>query len=171
MKKTYLFIFLFSLVFVFLVFLFAENMSHFRSLGLLGVFLINFFSSVTLFLPTPAIAAVVAGGIIYSPIVVALAASLGATLGDMIGFLLGLSGKELFLKNHKRGYVVLRDIFRKFGGVIIFLFALVPNPFFDGIGILSGVFSFSAYRFFLLLFLGRLVRNLFLAFLGSSIGG
>ena len=78
---------------------FQEKLSQFSSLGLLGIFLINLLWSATIFLPAPAIITVIAGGIIYSPFLVALVATFGATLGDLLGFLLGISGKNVFLKS------------------------------------------------------------------------
>ena len=83
--------FLVSIAVIFLALHFQHRLSHFRSLGLLGIFLINFLSSATIFLPAPGIATVVAGGAIYSPIAVGLVAALGATLGDMISYMLGVS--------------------------------------------------------------------------------
>lgn len=169
MKKSYFLGFAASLILLVAAFLLRERLSDFKSLGLLGIFLINLLGNATLFLPAPAIASVIAGGLLYPAILVALAASLGASLGDMVGFFLGISGKALFIKNHHKWYMLLQGVFKKYGGFIVFIVALIPNPFFDVIGILAGVFSFSFYRFFIPLFLGRLIRNLLLAHFGSLI--
>lgn len=167
MKKTGFLIFLGSILLIVLAFLFRENLAQFRSFGLLGIFLINFFGSATILIPAPAIASVVAGGAVYPPVLVAVASSLGAALGDMVGFFLGHSGRKIFIKNNHRFYILLSDLFHKFGGIAIFGFAFLPNPFFDIVGISAGVFSYPAFRFFVLLFAGRLLRNLLLASLGS----
>lgn len=166
MKKSYFLGFAASLILLITAFLFRDRLSDFKSLGLLGIFLINLLGNATLFLPAPAIASVVAGGLLYPAVLVALAASLGASLGDMVGFFLGVSGKALFIKNHHKWYIFLHGVFKKYGTFVIFVSALIPNPFFDVIGILAGIFSFSFYRFFIPLFLGRLIRNLLLAYLG-----
>ncbi|MFH1832934.1 MAG: VTT domain-containing protein [Candidatus Levyibacteriota bacterium] len=172
MKKTYLLIFVASLVLVALAFFFQDKLSHFRTLGLLGIFLINFFGSATIFLPAPAIVSVVAGGMIYPPILVALISALGGAFGDGLGFLLGHSSKEVFkLKKHKFLYPTLEDLFKKYGAIIIVVFAFIPNPLFDAIGILAGIFSFSPGRFFTFLFLGRLLRNIILVQFSSVIAG
>lgn len=166
MKKSYFLGFAASLILLITAFLFRDRLVDFKSLGLIGIFLINLLGNATLFLPAPAIASVVAGGLLYPAILVALAASLGASLGDMVGFFLGISGKAVFIKNHPKWYSLLEGIFKKYGSFIIFIVALIPNPFFDVIGILAGVFSFSFYRFFIPLFAGRLIRNLLLAYFG-----
>lgn len=159
--------FVLSLGLIYLAFLFSERLSEFRSLGLLGIFFINFLGSATLFLPAPAIATVVAGGILYPPLAVAVVSALGSALGDVIGFLLGHSGKHVVFgkKPPKRIKAIFKQ-FRRFGNLLIFVAALIPNPFFDLIGIIAGALSFSLYRFFALLFLGRLIRDLLLAYTG-----
>ncbi len=158
--------FILSIIIVVAAFIFQDKLENVRSLGLFGIFLINLLGSATIFFPAPAIFSVFAGGGVYSPIAVALVSALGATLGDMIGFMLGYSGTKLFARDH-RWYVWLQGWFKKLGGIMIFLFALIPNPFFDAIGIIAGAFSFSPVRFFILLFLGRLLRDIFLAYLGD----
>ena len=167
MNKSYIFTFFASLLLILIAFSFQDKLSHFKSLGLLGIFLINFLGSATIFVPTPAIASVFAGGLVYPPILVAIISALGASFGDMIGFLLGHVGRKIFIKNHHSWYIFTQDMFKKFGGIIIFIFALIPNPLFDGIGIAAGALSFSPTHFFLLMFLGRLLRNILLAYLGS----
>lgn len=169
MKKTYLITFLISLILIYFAFSYQQKLSEFRSLGLFGLFLINLLGNATLFLPAPAIASVVAGGILYPFLAVALVSALGATIGDMVGFLLGRSSKEIFIKNHHSWYLILERIFKKYGPFVIFLFAFIPNPVFDAVGIMAGVFSFSPIRFFILVFLGRFARDILLAFLGSHL--
>lgn len=166
-NHKHLLIFFLSIFVVGLSVYFQNQLAQFKSLGLLGIFLINFIGNATFFLPGPAIATVVAGGAVYPAFSVAVASSLGATLGDMIGYALGYSGKKLFIKNHHILFVVMRDIFQKYGTIAVFAFALIPNPFFDVIGLLGGLAHFSPVRFFVLLLLGRTIRNLLLASLGS----
>lgn len=160
--------FVISIACIFLAYHFHNKLASFRSLGLLGIFLINFFSSATLFVPAPGIVSVVAGGIVYSPVLVGFVATLGAVLGDMIAYVLGLSTEHVFWSEKDGYYTIIKDLFKKYGGLIVFLFAFIPNPFFDLVGIMAGVLSYSWYKFALWLFLGRLVRNILLAFIGAQ---
>lgn len=170
MNKSYVITFFISLICIGFAFLFQDKLSQFKSLGLIGIFLINFFGSATIFFPAPAIVSVFAGGVVYGAIAVALVASIGASLGDMLGFFIGYSGKKMFVKKENIWYRIGREQFIRFGGLFVFLFAFVPNPLFDGVGILAGALGYSPYRFFLILFVGRLLRNFMLAFAGSAIG-
>lgn len=170
MKLSYLITFIISLIFIILAFVFQDKLSEFKSFGLLGIFLINFFGSATIFVPAPAIVSVFAGGVVYAPLAVAVIASLGAAIGDMLGFVVGHSGKQIFLQKENKWYQLGREQFIRFGALFVFIFAFVPNPLFDGVGILAGALGYSPYRFFLILFVGRLLRNFLLAFAGSYIG-
>ncbi len=167
MKKSYIFTLILSIILVGVAFFFHEKLSEFRSLGLVGIFLINLIGSATLFLPAPGIASVVAGGSIYPPLLVALVASLGASVGDMVGYLLGTSSKHILLENKDGHLKTLMFYFKKYGAPVIVLLAFFPNPFFDAIGIVAGVLGYPVKKFFLWMFVGRLLRNILLAYVGN----
>lgn len=158
-------IFILSFIFSIGFFLFRDYFKGMTSLGLLGLFLINFVSSASLFISAPSMINVFAGGAIYPPILVALVSSLGSAFGDLISFILGLSGRNLINHNfHKKlWFRFLEDFFKKHGSWILFIFAFIPNPIFDSIGILAGAFSYPPLKFFLIVFAGRLIRYFLLA--------
>ncbi len=157
-----------SIVIIFLSFYFRDEFLKLGSLGILGIFIINVIGSATLFLPAPGIASVIAGGIVFPPLVVATVAALGSAIGDMVGYILGRSGKEVFLKKDSFWFTIFREIFHKYGFILIVFFSFVPNPFFDAIGIFAGLFSYNPIRFFAYVLIGRFLRNLALAYLGAA---
>lgn len=172
MKNTKLIALFVLLISIFLsasFFIFKNFFRHAMSLGLIGLFLINFASNATFFMPTPALIGVVSAGNLYPPLLVAIASSLGATAGDTINFLFGLSGRHLI--NHKlaknKWFIFLEKKFKKHGNWLLFLFAFVPNPIFDIAGLIAGIFKFSLFRFFILVFVGRFIRYYILAKFGS----
>lgn len=171
MKKEriiYSILFLFSIGLLISPLFFRDFMKEVESLGLLGIFFINFFSSATLFLPSPGILSVAIGGSLYDPLTVALIASASSTLGEGVGFLFGFSSKKVLpLERHKILFHLLKFTFEKYGTIIIFLFSLIPNPLFDGIGILAGIAGFAGSKFLIYVFAGRLLRNIGIAFIGT----
>lgn len=169
-KRNYAVIFIVSLVLIFLSFYFRDELAGLGSFGILGIFLINLVSSITLFFPAPAIATVVAGGFLYNPLVVAVVAALGSAVGDFVGYMLGRSGKEVLLKKNSFWYNIFKDTFHRFGAVFIIIFSFIPNPLFDAVGIVAGLFSYSPRRFFMYVLIGRFLRNLFLAYGGFFLG-
>lgn len=142
---------------------------HALSLGLLGLFLVNFISSAGFFVSGPAFLTIIAGGNIYPPVLVAIVATVGACLGDMLGFAFGYSGRRLARKklDQHRTIKFLKKHFHRYGELIIFIFAIVPNPFFDAIGILAGVVNYSPVKFFIIMLIGRFLRYWALAKVGA----
>lgn len=150
-------------------FVFRDYFKEASSLGLFGLFVVNFVSSATLFVSGPAFLTVITGGNLYSPILVAIVVSLGASLGDMLGFAFGHSGRRLTKKKLDR-YKTIRFLekhFHRHGVLIIFLLAIIPNPFFDAIGILAGVLNYPLIRFFAIMVIGRFIRYWALAEVGA----
>lgn len=161
-------LFIVSVAIVISAFIFQSELEHVRSLGLLGIFLANLIGSLTIFIPAPGIVTVIAGGIVYPPLLVGLVATLGSSFGDMLAFVVGISGKKVFLKKEFKVYTWLVYLMRQFGAVTIFVLAFFPNPIFDAVGIIAGAVGYSPYKFFLWIFLARLSRNILLAFFGAQ---
>lgn len=164
-------IFLLSVALSVAFFVFRDYFKEASSLGLFGLFTVNFVSSATFFVPAPAFLTIITGGNLYSPILVAGVASLGACLGDMLSFAFGHSGRRLTKKKLDRHRAVrfLEKHFFKHGALIIFIIALIPNPFFDAIGILAGVVNYPPLRFFAIMLVGRFIRYWALAQVGSKL--
>lgn len=160
--------FLFSILLVYLAFRFQHGLIHYRSLGIFGIFLLNLISSSTVIIPEPAIVSVLIGGKLYSPFLVGVAAALGAAIGNMIGYFLGRSGKHIVL-NHteSKWYMWIRSKFHRYATLLIFIFALIPNPFFDAVAILAGITEYPPIRFFFIMLFARLFRDTILAFIGA----
>jgi membrane protein YqaA with SNARE-associated domain len=145
-------------------FYFREELAKFSSLGLVGIFLINLIGSATVFVPAPGIATVVAGGFIYNPLFVAIVSALGSAIGDFVGYALGHSSKEILLKKHSFWYKIFKETFHKYAAVFIIFFAFIPNPLFDFVGLIAGIFHYSPRKFLVYILIGRFLRNLILAY-------
>lgn len=169
-KLLYSFMFVLSILIILLPVLFRTRFEEFKTLGLIGIFIVNFLGSATIFLPTPSILSVGIGGNLYNPFAVAIFASFGSSLGESVGYLFGHSSKEVLnLKKHKILYYLNDYIFKRYGTLAILVFSFIPNPFFDGIGILVGMSSFSLKKFVAIVFVGRFFRNLLIAYLGAKL--
>ncbi|RJQ26938.1 hypothetical protein C4577_02385 [Candidatus Parcubacteria bacterium] len=168
-KLFYILLFLISASIILLPLFFKIRVQELKTLGFIGLFIINFLGSATVFFPVPSIISVGVWGNIYNPLLVALIGALGSSMGESIGYLFGSSSKEILnLKKHKFVFYFLDFLFKKLGIFIIFLASFIPNPLFDGIGILVGISSFSLKKFIVIVFLGRLLRNILIAYLGAN---
>ena len=89
----------------------------------------------------------------------------------MIGFLFGHSGRKLTKKKLDKHPAIrfLEKHFHNHGDLIIFIIAIIPNPFFDAVGILAGIVNYPALKFFTIMLAGRFLRYWLLAQFGSKL--
>lgn len=162
-------VFLLSILLSAIFFIYRDYLKDASTLGFLGLFVVNFISSATFFVSAPAFLTIIAGGNLYSPILVAIVASLGACLGDMLGFAFGHSGRKLAKKKLDRHKMIrfLEKHFHRHGELIIFIIAIIPNPFFDAVGILAGIVNYPPAKFFVIMLVGRFIRYWALAQAGA----
>lgn len=163
-------LFVISTVLLLLPLFFEFDFRALLAFGLVGLFVVNFLGSATLFLPAPAILSVAIAGASFNPFIVALVAGIASALGEGVAYIFGYSSTEVLnLKRHKRIFKITSTIMNWRGGVLIPLFAFFPNPLFDGLGILAGMSKYPLKRFIFLTFMGRFIRNIGIAYLGLFI--
>lgn len=168
-RLLYVAIFFFTSVLLISPLIFGYNIRDLKSFGLVGIALINFFSSATLFLPAPGFLAVGVGGNIYNPLLVAFMAALGSTLGESVGFLFGYSSKKLTASQQHILDSIEKFFHHKYTGVLIVLMAFIPNPIFDAVGIVAGISLFPFKKFLILVFIGRFLRDIIIAYAGQQL--
>lgn len=169
-KKLYFLALILLGIILFLPVFFQIRYHELRSFGLLGVFLLNLIGSATIFFPTPAFLSVGITATQTNPLLVAFVAALGASLGEGTTFLFGLTSNKFFnLEKHKILKKFKKIIHNKWGGGTILALAFIPNPFFDGIGILAGLSRYPIKRFLLLTFFGRFLRYIVIGYVSVYI--
>ncbi len=150
-----------------LLVIYRKEVVRLQAYGYPGIFLFSILANATIIIPMPGVIFTSAMGAIFNPWWVALAAGSGAAIGELSGYLAGLSGRELITKNKTSDKV--EYWVRRYGGLAIFLLALIPNPLFDMAGITAGALKMPVYKFLVYLLLGKIVKMLIFALLGSSI--
>lgn len=166
-KLYYLLLFVLGII-LFLPVFYQINHREFRSLGLVGVFLLNLIGSATIFLPAPAFLSVGISATTTNPLLVALVAALGGAIGEGTTFLFGYTSNKVFdLEKHKFLRNFKKNIFDRWGVAVILIFAFIPNPLFDGIGMVAGVSKYPIKRFLTLTFIGRLFRYIVIGYVSS----
>jgi len=150
-----------------LLLIFHEDVAKLQGYGYPGIFLFSILANATIIIPMPGVLFTSAMGAIFNPWWVALAAGTGAAIGELSGYLVGLSGRALIRKNKTSDQV--EYWVKRYGGLAIFLLALIPNPLFDIAGLTAGALKMPILKFFLYLWLGKVCKMLIFALLGSSI--
>lgn len=142
-----------------------DHIKEFAVYGYPGIFIIALLANATVLIPAPGIAVVFAMGSIFNPLGVALSAGTGGTLGELTGYLTGFGGQAVVERTDI--YNRIHPWVERYGGWAIFLFAAIPNPFFDLAGIAAGVSKMRLWRFLLFCWLGQIIKMSIFAFTGA----
>jgi len=135
--------------------------------GYFGIFLISLLGASSVFVPIPStIVIFTLGGLsTFDPLWIAVAAGTGAAIGEFSGYLIGFGGRRIISEKQKTKMDFLTKLFRKFGPIVIFIFALTPLPD-DLLFIPLGVMRYSLIRAFIPALLGKFFSNLIIAYSG-----
>jgi len=135
------------------------------TLGYFGVFLSSLISSSTVFIPLPIYIPIISIStqLGFNPILVSLLASLGSAIGEFLSYLIGSGIKQIEGKRYER-LKKLENFFKKFGGISILIFAILPLPF-DLVGILAGLSRYDVKRFFIYTIIGKFFKMLLIYYL------
>lgn len=139
--------------------------------GYPGLFLIMAASSASVLLPLPGFATVLAVGTVGNPFLIALFAGLGSAFGELTGYVAGYGSKTIIEEKNFRIMKKIETWLRRHGFYALVVFAAIPNPFFDVVGVVAGSLSYPARRFLLACVLGNIAKYLLLAFLGKTVAG
>lgn len=147
--------------------LFPIDWETIGSWGYLGIFGVVLAATASVALPIPYLLIVARAGAFLDPLAIALVAGIAGMLGELAGYLIGVGGSGLL--PHGKWYERARYWLCTYGFWCIALFACVPNPFFDAIGLMAGTLRYSWWRFALACFLGKAVKFLIAALIGIEI--
>jgi len=152
------------LVFGLAIFFCAGLLGEVEAFSYLGVFLISVISSAVVIIPIPAFAVVFVMGAILNPWLVGLMVGLAEPWGELTAYMAGYSGRRA-LQNRKV-YVKLTEWMKRRGSLVLFLFAAIPNWFFDIVGVAAGALRYPLWKYLLVLFFGKTIKGLIFAFAG-----
>lgn len=138
--------------------------------GYPGISLVMFFSSATVLLPAPGFAAVLGAPslINLNPWILGPFAGLGSAVGEMTGYMVGVGGREAIEARRGKWWLKAESWMRKNGFLTVLVFASVPNPFFDAIGLIAGSLGLPVRRVFVACLIGNTIKYTTLALLGTS---
>jgi membrane protein YqaA with SNARE-associated domain len=145
-----------------------ESMQSFAiQYGYLGIFLISLFGAMPIFVPIPyTVVIFILGGLpSFDPLWIAVAAGAGAAIGEFSGYLIGFGGRRVIGEKYKKKMDFLTKLFKKYGPIAIFVFALTPLPD-DLLFIPLGVMRYGLIRAFIPALIGKFFSNLIIAYSG-----
>jgi membrane protein YqaA with SNARE-associated domain len=142
-----------------------DQITRFAALGYPGIFLTALLANATVLFPAPGAAIVFSMGAVFNPLGVALAAGIGGGLGEISGYLAGLSGQAIIERMDMYNRVAPQ--IKKYGPFGVFVFACIPNPLFDIVGISAGALKMPFWSFVLAAIAGNIIKMALFAYAGS----
>lgn len=138
-----------------LVFFWRHRIDPFQ-LGYAGIAIAALVASGGLIVPVPALAAVCTASSFLDPPLLGVVAGASEAMGELTGYFLGYSGREIF--SQRRLYQRLEDWMQRRGWLPLFLVSLIPNPFFDVIGVAAGALRYPLPGFLAVVGVGKLLK-------------
>lgn len=135
---------------------FRDALLAFGQLGLVGLFVLSIIGNATVFIPAPVFVVACAAGPIYGPIVTGVVAGFGSAIGELTGYMAGYGGTAVLPQGQL--YQRLANLMRRYGPLVIFVLAALPNPAFDVGGLIAGALKMHPLAFVIATALGKAVR-------------
>ena len=132
--------------------------------GYFGTFLACLLLNATVLLPSSSTAVVMSMATVYNPVIIAIVGALGTTLGEFTGYFAGYYGSSFIEKNPIINKILA--VYNQFPKVAIVLFAALPLPLFDVLGIMAGSVKMNKRTFFILCLIGKGLKMLLYAYIG-----
>ena len=103
--------------------------------------------------------------LLLNPFGVAILGAIGSSLGEINGYIIGkIAGKYIEFDK-----LVILSKFNRFPYAVIFLLAVLPLPLFDIAGILAGSKRIDIKKFWLVCFIGKLIKMLYVVWFVGNI--
>ncbi len=140
------------------IFLFRNRIQNVSNISYLGLIVLCFLANSTVMLPSPSLMIAASCALIMNPLLVAICAALGSTLGEFVGYAFGSVSKDLSPRFKKIIDVLSNKIHSP--SLLVFIFAVLPLPLFDIVGVYSGGTRMKLTRFFPACFAGKFIKLL-----------
>jgi len=138
-----------------------------RGLSYLGAFLSGFLGSSSLFIAIfPSYVVVTLLATQLNPVAVGVLAGIGAGLGQYLHYYIGLGGRVLLPKKYKKKVDRWKDRLKRYGLILVFVFAATPLTPDDLIWIPLGLMKYPKLKALIAAVAGKILLNLLYAFAG-----
>lgn len=138
--------------------LFKEKIQEFSTLGYIGLFVSCFVSNLSILLPTSSTIIIIAASLTLNPFICIVVGGIGTAFGEQASYVCGLIGSSGFDISTNRGKEITTKWFERNSFLTVLLFAFVPLPVFDIIGIIAGAKRMSWWKYTLAAVLGKVLK-------------
>ena len=145
--------------------LFRDAIQQVQTMGYLGLLISCALSNAAIFLPTSSTIIVLAAATTLNPWLCILFGGVGGALGEQVSYLCGRIGRQGFVRDSDQSQPKVIQWLHHNAFLTVFLFALIPLPVFDLVGIAAGAMKLSWPQYACAAALGKVTRLFLLIFL------
>lgn len=138
--------------------LFKEKIQEFSTLGYIGLFVSCFVSNLSILLPTSSTIIIIAASLTLNPFICIVVGGIGTAFGEQASYVCGLIGSSGFDTSTNKGKKITTKWFERNSFLTVLLFAFVPLPVFDIVGIIAGAKRMSWWKYTLAAVLGKVLK-------------
>jgi membrane protein YqaA with SNARE-associated domain len=139
-----------------------------QSYGYFGVFLVSLIGSSSIIIPIPYTVIIFCLGMqrnLFNPFLLAISGCVGSAIGEFTGYFLGYFGRTVISEKQQKKMNYVLKLFRKYGAISIFIFALTPLPD-DLLLIPLGIMRYSLIKTFIPCIIGKILMCFIVAYGG-----
>ena len=148
------------------MYVFRERMMALGEWGYLGAFMINGISSASIILPAPGGAVIAIMAQKFNPILIGIAAGIGGSIGGASAYVVGAVNASGARKS--RWFRWIDRGMARFGGLIVFTFALIPILPGDLASLSAGAVRYPLRKYFLYNGVGSVIKMTAMAYVGAD---
>jgi membrane protein YqaA with SNARE-associated domain len=150
---------------------FDEQVREMQQYGYIGVFFISILGGATIIIPVPALAWVLAMGVVMPyPWLVAISAALGELVGALTIYMTGHgAGRAISNSRHGRiqkAYDRMLDLMERRGAITLFVVTSIVNPFFYPAAFACGALRFGIKKYIAIVLVGKIIKCMTVAYAG-----
>jgi membrane protein YqaA with SNARE-associated domain len=149
-----------------LVLIYWPEVKHFSQYGYIGALIISLLAGATVLVPVPSVFVVFTLGAALNPIIIGIIAGAGEAIGSMWVYVIGIGNAKAF---HDRDHGVMARFsvwIKTRGSLSVFAMSAIFNPLFFPFTAVAGMMHFGWWRFLLLCFAGKALKNTIVAVAG-----
>ena len=136
--------------------IFKDEIQDVSLAGYLGLLCACILTNATVFLPASGIAFTVSASTVLNPLICCCIGGLGTALGELMSFFCGRAGKQLVEK--RQIFSKIKLYVEKQGFIMVLLFAFLPFPIFDFVGVTAGASQMSIFKYFSACVIGKILK-------------
>ena len=139
---------------------FREQIQDMAVLGYIGLAVACLISNISIFLPSSSTIIVLVAATTLNPWLCILFGGIGTAFGEQASYLCGVIGSSGFSKDEPVQKKVVLNWFSNKPFLTVFLFAFVPLPVFDIVGIVAGTKKMKWWKYTLAAVFGKTLKFL-----------